>query len=131
MFFFFQSSTAIFAIVGLEIVSVTMAARAFALFTLFVLAYHRCGDNACRYGYDGVTDKHDDSRDETPDRGDRGDVAISDSGHCDDGPVYAIGNVVETRSWMVAFYHVHHSSHGSDKDEYEKEKDGNLWGTHP
>lgn len=111
--------------------SVTVTARAAAFLLFFMFAYHGSRNNSGRYGNDGVTDEHDDGREETAGRGNGSDVPIAYCGHRDNGPVDAVGNVIELRVGHISFNHIHDRSHGSDKNEHEKEKDGNLGSTDP
>lgn len=58
-------------------------------------------------------------------------VAIANGRHGDDGPVDAVGDVVELRVGGIAFDGIHHRAHGCDEDEHEKEEDENLRCTDP
>ena len=49
--------------------SVTVTARAAAFLLFFMFAYHGSRNDSGRYGNDGVTDEHDDGREETAGRG--------------------------------------------------------------
>lgn len=100
-FLLFQPCAAIFAIKSLRVVPVAMAAGTAPGLQLLALLDHRGRYDACGHGDDGVTDKHDDGGEEPADRCRRGDVAITDSGHRDDGPINAVGDIVESGSWRI------------------------------
>ncbi len=130
-FVFFQSCAAILAVEGFEVVTVTVATGTASLLQLLMFAHHRSRDNARRDGYDGVADEHNDGREEAAHGGNGRDVAIADGRHGDDGPVDAVGDVVELRVGGIAFDGIHHRAHGCDEDEHEKEEDENLRCTDP
>lgn len=58
-------------------------------------------------------------------------VSISYGRHGDDGPVDAVGDVVELWAGGIAFDGIHHRAHGRDEDEHEKEEDEYLGRTDP
>ena len=120
--FLFQSGTAVFAIEGFKLMSVTVTARAAAFLLFFMFAYHGSRNDSGRYGNDGVTDEHDDGREETAGRCNGSDVPIAYCGHRDNGPVDAVGNVIELRVGHISFNHIHDRSHGGDKNEHEKKR---------
>ena len=121
-----QPGAAILAVEGFEVVTVTVATGTASLLQLLMFAHHRSRDNARRDGYDGVADEHNDGREEAAHGGNGRDVAIADGRHGDDGPVDAVGDVVELRTRGIAFGGIHHRAHGRDEDEHEKEEDENL-----
>lgn len=121
-----QPFAAILAIEGFEVVAVSVATGTASLLQLLVFAHHRGRDNARGDGNDGVADEHDDGRDEAAHGRDGRDVAIAHGGHGDDGPVDAVGDVVELRARGIALDGIHHRAHGRDEDEHEKEEDENL-----
>lgn len=51
-------------------------------------------------------------------------IAITYGGHGNNGPVDAVGDIVEFRPGYVALNHVHDCSHGGNQDEDKKEKYG-------
>ena len=110
-------------------VTVTMGTA--SLLQLLVFAHHRGRDNARGDGNDGIADEHNDGGYETSHWRNRRDVAIAHSSHGDDGPVDAVGDIVELRVWGIAFDGIHHRAHGRDEDEHEKEEDENLRCTDP
>ena len=63
--------------------SVTVTARAAAFLLFFMFAYHGSRNDSGRYGNDGVTDEHDDGREETAGRCNGSDVPIAYCGHRD------------------------------------------------
>ena len=129
--FFLQFGTAVFAILGFEVVTLAVAPRTSALLQLFVLADHRGRYDACRYGNDGVADEHDDGREKTSYWSNRGYVAIAYCRHGDNGPIDAVGDVVEAGAVFRSLDHVHYRAHRSDQYQYEKEEYHNLRGTDP
>ena len=130
-FLLFQPCAAIFAIKSLRVVPVAMAAGTAPGFQLLALLDHRGRYDACGHGDDGVADEHDDGGEEPADRRRRGDVAITDSGHRDNGPVNTIGNIVESGSWRIALDHVHDGAHRDNENQDKQEEDENFRGADP
>ena len=130
-FLLFQPCAAIFAIKSLRVVPVAMAAGTAPGLQLLALLDHRGRDDASRHGDDGVADEHDDGGEEPADRCRRGDVAITDSGHRDDGPINAVGDIVESGSWRIALDHVHDGAHRDDENQDKQEENENFRGADP
>ena len=77
-------------------------------------------------GDDGVAENHDDAREDAPDGGDGGDVAIAHSGEGNNGPIDAGTDVGELRVRLPTFDHEHEGAKNDDEDEDKKKIDKYL-----
>ena len=121
-FFLIQFRTAIFAIFSFLFMSRPVAMRTFhpIFFTLF--PYHCCRYNPCRDSDNRITDQHHDRRQEAPDRCHRRYVSVADSRHRHDRPIDAVRNIIELRTGLISFYHIHYRTDRSHQDQDKKEK---------
>lgn len=94
-------------------------------FLLCLVDNGRC-DDSCWYGDNGVAQQHDEGGQQTTDGCDRRDVAIANSGHSHNGPIYGGCQVGKLGIWNRAFYHEHEGAEAGDQYQYEEEINGYL-----
>ncbi len=98
----------------------TALGRAFAW-----LLHHGGGDDARRYGDDGVAQHHDDGGDELSRIGDWADVTIPHRGNGHNGPVDGSGDAVEA-GVGGRFDNVHQRAKNANHQQHEEHKNVNL-----
>ena len=104
-----------------------IAARAVAVLGLLF----RLVDDVSRYNTrwnsnDGVTQQHDEGREQATDRRHRRDVAIAHRCHRDDGPIDRCGQVGELRTRLSALHHEHQGSQAGHQYQHKEELDRYL-----
>ena len=117
-----QFSTAIFTIFRPLFMSGLMAMRTLqpAPFTLFT---NHCGRHNPRRNSDNrITDQHHDSREKTSDRCHRRYISVADSRHRHNRPIDAVRYIIELRTGLVSFYHIHYRTDRSHQNQDKKEK---------
>ena len=114
------------AVVGFEVCFLVAAGAASVLSLLLGLVYHGGRHDAGGDCDDGVAQYHDHAGEETPDKGDGSDVAITHRGEGDDCPVDAGADVGELCVRLSSFHHEHEGADDGDENEDEEEIDKYL-----
>ena len=78
------------------------------------------GENAGGHGDDSIAQHHEDGSDEAAEDGVRRDIAVTDGGYGDDGPVHGRGNACETV--LLALDLIHHCANQDDDGQYREEE---------
>ena len=131
LFILFQTGAEKFTENGCGVAFFTFAAGTAAVDALFVFVDHGGRNDTGGNSYNSVTDKHDDCRQETAQWSDRCDITVAHGCHGDNGPVDAVGNIVEFRTGLCAFNHIHDRAHGSDQNKDEEKENEDFGRTDP
>ena len=80
--------------------------------------------DACGYGNDGITQKHDEGRKQTSDGSNWGDVTIAYGSHRHNSPIDGGSQIGELCIGLTTLNHKHQRSQTSDQYQYKQEIDG-------
>ena len=106
----------------------TLTRFVFPFFPSRHLSEFHCDDPGGN-GDDGVTGEHGEGCDHLAHDGHRCNIAITDRGDGDNGPIDALGNGGE--SARFSFNHIHDGAHEEDEHQQDFEKDDDLLKTFP
>ena len=108
-----------------------VAMRTFQPIPFALFPDHCCRHNPRRDGDNRIADQHHDRRQETSDGCHRRYIAIADGRHRHDRPIDTVRNIIELRTGLVPFYHIHDRTDRSHQNQDKKEKHEYLRCTDP
>ena len=88
-------------------------------------------DDTRRHGDDGITEQHDECREQSAYGGNWRDVAIAHRSHGHDGPIDGCAQIGECRPRSAGLNHEHQRAQTCHQDQYEQEIDGDFGETLP